>query len=81
MQQWYPPKQDHLLEENFRLAIKLFLKKALHKEKPWDCQYSYLAPGGGYNVRKALSEIAGCAACTLMLALLLAMCLWMTVLT
>jgi hypothetical protein len=49
-----PPEQDCLSEENFRRAIKLFLKKALHEEKPWDCQYIYLAPGGNYNVRKAL---------------------------
>ncbi len=34
-----PSEQDRLLEENFCRAIELFLKKALHKEKPRDCQY------------------------------------------
>ena len=48
-------EQDCLLEENFRRAIELFLKKALHEEKPPDHQYIYLAPGGDYNVRKALA--------------------------
>jgi hypothetical protein len=41
--------------ENFCRAIELFLKKALHKEKPRDRQYIYLVPGGDYNVRKALA--------------------------
>ena len=50
-----PSKQDRLLEENFRHAIELFLKKALHKEKPRDCQYIYLAPDGKINIRKALA--------------------------
>ena len=50
-----PSEQDCSLEENFHRAIELFLKKALHKEKPRDCQYIYLAPGGNYNVRKALA--------------------------
>jgi hypothetical protein len=45
-------KQDCLKEENFCCAIELFLKKALHNKKPWDCLYIYLAPGGNYNVRK-----------------------------
>ena len=49
-----PSEQDRLLEENFCRAIELFLKKALHEEKPRDCQYIYLVPGGDYNVRKAL---------------------------
>ena len=49
-----PSEQDGSLEENFRRAIELFLRKALHEEKPRDCQYIYLAPGGDYNVRKAL---------------------------
>ena len=48
-------EQDRLLEENFCHGIEIFLKKALHEEKPRDCQYIYLAPGGGYNVRKALA--------------------------
>ena len=43
------------MEENFRRAIELFLKEALHEEKPRDRQYIYLAPGGNYNVRKALA--------------------------
>ncbi len=34
-----PTKHDCLLEENFRRAIELFLKKALHEEKPRDRQY------------------------------------------
>jgi hypothetical protein len=50
-----PSKQDRSLEEIFRHAIELFLKKALHKEKPRDHQYIYLAPVGDYNVRKALA--------------------------
>ncbi len=50
-----PSEQDCLLEEKFRCAIELFLKKALHEEKPRDLQYIYLAPGGGYNVRTALT--------------------------
>ena len=43
------------MEETFRRGIELFLKKALHEEKPWDHQYIYLAPCGDYNVRKALA--------------------------
>ena len=35
-----PTKHDRSLEENFRRAIELFLKKALHKEKPRDRQYT-----------------------------------------
>ena len=50
-----PSKEDCSLEENFRRAIELFLKKALHEEKPRDRHYIYLAPGGDYNVRKALT--------------------------
>jgi hypothetical protein len=50
-----PTEHDCLLEENFCCAIELFLKKALHEEKPRDHQYIYLAPGGDYNVRKALT--------------------------
>ena len=50
-----PSEQDRSLEENFRRAIELFLKKALHEEKPRDRQCIYLAPGGDYNVRKALA--------------------------
>ena len=49
-----PLKQDCFQEENFCRVIKLFLKKALHKEKPQDRQYIYLAPGGNYNIREAL---------------------------
>ena len=50
-----PNKHDCLLEENFRRAIELFLKKALHEEKPRDRQYIYFQPGGNYNVCKALA--------------------------
>ena len=50
-----PTKHDCSLEENFCRAIELFLKKALHEEKPRDRQYIYLQPGGNYNVRKALA--------------------------
>jgi hypothetical protein len=50
-----PSEQDRSLEENFCCAIIFLLKQALHKEKPWDCQYIYLAPGGNYNVRKVLA--------------------------
>ena len=50
-----PSKQDRSLEENFCRAIELFLKKALHEEKPRDRQYIYLAPDGDYNVRKLLA--------------------------
>ena len=49
-----PSEQDRSLEENFRRAIELFLKKALNEKKPRDCQYIYLAPGDDYNIRKAL---------------------------
>ena len=47
-------KQDCSRKENFRHAIELFLKKALHEEKPRDHQYIYLAPGGVYNVQQAI---------------------------
>ena len=47
-------EQDCSCKENFRHAIKIFLKKALHKEKHRDHQYMYLVPGGDYNVQKAL---------------------------
>ena len=50
-----PSEHDRSLEENFCRAIELFLKKALHEEKPCDRQYIYLTPGGDYNVRKALA--------------------------
>jgi hypothetical protein len=50
-----PTEHDCSLEENFRRAIELFLKKALHKEKPRNRQYIYFQPGGDYNVRKALA--------------------------
>ncbi len=41
-----PAEQDRSRKENFRHAIELFIKKVLHEEKPRDCQYIYLAPGG-----------------------------------
>jgi hypothetical protein len=50
-----PTEHDRSLKENFCRAIELFLKKALHEEKPRDRQYIYLQPGGDYNVRKALA--------------------------
>ena len=50
-----PSEHDRSLEENFCRAIELFLKKVLHEMKPRDCQYIYLAPGGNYNIRKALA--------------------------
>jgi hypothetical protein len=50
-----PTEHDRSLEENFCRAIALFLKKALHEEKPWDRQYIYLQPGGDYNVRKPIT--------------------------
>ena len=50
-----PTEQNCSLDENFRHAIELFLKNALHKEKPRDRQYIYLAPGGDFNIRKALT--------------------------
>jgi hypothetical protein len=34
--------------------LALFLKIALHEEKPRDRQYIYFSPGGDYNIRKAL---------------------------
>jgi hypothetical protein len=49
-----PTKQDCLRKKNFRHAIELFLKKALHEEKPRDRQFIYLAPRSDYNVQKAL---------------------------
>jgi hypothetical protein len=49
-----PAEQDCLLDGNFCHAIKLSLTKALHKEKPRDRQYIYLAPGGDYNIEKVL---------------------------
>ena len=49
-----PAKQDRSHEENFRHAIKIFIMKALHEEKPRDHQYIYLAPGGVYNVQQAI---------------------------
>ena len=50
-----PNEHDRSLEENFCHAIELFLKKTLHEEKSRNHQYIYLAPGGDYNVRKALA--------------------------
>ncbi len=50
-----PTEHDRLLEEFFCRAIELFLKKALHEEKPRDRQYIYFQPGGDYNVRKVLA--------------------------
>ena len=50
-----PTEHDRLLEENFRRAIELFLKKALLEEKLRDRQYMYLQPGGDYNVMKVLA--------------------------
>jgi hypothetical protein len=50
-----PTEHDRSLEENFRRAIELFLKKALHEEKPCDRQYIYFQPGDDYNVQKALA--------------------------
>jgi hypothetical protein len=50
-----PPKQDCSQKENFCHAVELFLKKALHKEKPWNRQYIYFGPGSNYNVQKALA--------------------------
>jgi len=47
-------EQDHSRKENFCHAVKLFLRKALHKEKPRNRQWIYMAPGGGYNVQNAL---------------------------
>jgi hypothetical protein len=49
-----PAEQDHSRKDNFRHAIKLFIKKVLHEEKPRDHRYIYLAPGGDYNVQKPL---------------------------
>jgi hypothetical protein len=31
-----PAEHDHSLTENFHRAIELFIKTAIHKEKPWD---------------------------------------------
>jgi hypothetical protein len=42
-------EQDRSREE------KLFLRKALHEDKPRDRQWIYMAPGGDYNVQKALT--------------------------
>ena len=42
-------EQDRSREE------KLFLRKALHEDKPRDRQWIYMAPGGNYNVQKALA--------------------------
>jgi hypothetical protein len=50
-----PTEHDRSLEDIFCRAIKLFLKKALHEEKPRDRQYIFFQPGGNYNVRKALA--------------------------
>ncbi len=50
-----PTEHDCLMEENFRRAIELSLKKALHEEKPRDRQYIYFQPGGDYNVHKLLT--------------------------
>jgi hypothetical protein len=50
-----PTEHDCSLEENFCRASKLFLKKALHEEKPRDRQYIYFQLGSDYNVWKALA--------------------------
>ncbi len=49
-----PTEHNRSLAENFHHAFDLFIKKALHKEKPWDCQYIYMMPGGNYNIKKKL---------------------------
>jgi hypothetical protein len=41
-----PKEQDCLRAESFPCAMELFIKKALHKKKPPDCQYIYMMPGG-----------------------------------
>ena len=48
-------EQDRSREENFRRTIALFLRKALHEDKPRDRQWIYMALGGDYNVQKALT--------------------------
>ncbi len=49
-----PTEHDCSLAENFHPALELFIKKALHKEKPWDCKYIYRMPGSNYNAKKKL---------------------------
>jgi hypothetical protein len=49
-----PAEHNHSLAENFHRALELFIKKTLHKEKPWDCKYIYMMPGGNYKVKKKL---------------------------
>ncbi len=49
-----PTEHDHSLMENFHRALELFIKTAIHKEKPRDCQYIYMMPGGDNNDKKKL---------------------------
>jgi hypothetical protein len=49
-----PTEHDCSLMENFHPVLELFIKKALHEEKPWDHQYIYMMPGSNYNVKKKL---------------------------
>ena len=51
-----PAEQDRSRKENFRHAIKIFIKKVLHEEKPRDCQCIYLAPGGTTTYRNRWSQ-------------------------
>jgi hypothetical protein len=39
-----PAKQKCSCTKNFHCALELFIKKALHKEKPRDHQYIYMMP-------------------------------------
>jgi hypothetical protein len=44
--------------ENFCCSLELFNQKALHKEKPWDCQCICMMPSNNYNVKKKLVTIS-----------------------
>ncbi len=49
-----PAEHDRSLAENFHCALELLIKKALHEEKPRDCQYIYMMLSSNYNVKKKL---------------------------
>ena len=48
------PKQDRSTADSFKRAIELFIKHTLNEQKPCDCQWIYMMPGGDYRIRKDL---------------------------
>jgi hypothetical protein len=49
--------QDCNLEENFHLALQLFIQQMLSEKKPTDRQYIYLQPGGYHIFQKPMMQM------------------------